>query len=382
MRNTFLIVLLALLGLTTLSANQPMFPKDPSISPDGNDVCFEYDGDLWIVPFWGGSARRLTSTSALEWGPQWSPDGKTIAFNSNREGVAYPYQIATAGGPAVPIIKESYTVVEWFADAQALLAARYNPRFGTSFYRLPLDGNRPTLLAEIGDRFATLSPDNKSIVFNRYGDAYRESYQGSLAGELWKIDLATKEYTRLTNTNHTERYPRFAASSGALFYCESDGERYQLAKVENLDFTKVERLSSLTQWSARDISVARTSERVVFEHFNELWKYDPQRQHSAQVMKLDIRIPEDQWLDTRRVDSMRNDVWQFCVSDDEKLLGLQYKFDAFLKPREGGDARRVLLTRLGSAAWSFWRTNALWCCRNSTMAGKNSLPSTPASPPS
>ncbi|HPN41500.1 MAG TPA: S41 family peptidase [Candidatus Cloacimonadota bacterium] len=353
MRKTFFVVLLALIGMATLSANQPMFPKDPSISPDGNDVCFEYDGDLWIVPFWGGSARRLTSTATPEWGPQWSPDGKMIAFNSNREGVVYPYVMPVAGGSATPIIKESYTVVEWFSDARSLLAARYNPRFGTSFYRLPLDGTRPTLLAEIGDRFATLSPDNKSIVFNRYGDAYRESYRGSLAGELWKIDLATKEYSRLTNTDHTERYPRFAASSGALFYCESDGNRYQLTRVENLDFSRAERISNLSQWSARDISVARTSERVVFEHFNELWKYDPQRQHSAQVMKLDIRIPEDQWLDTRRVDSMRNDVWQFCVSDDEKLLGLQYKFDAFLKPREGGDARRVTFDQAGISGMEF-----------------------------
>jgi len=353
MRKTFFVVLLALIGMATLSANQPMFPKDPSISPDGNDVCFEYDGDLWIVPFWGGSARRLTSTATPEWGPQWSPDGKMIAFNSNREGVVYPYVMPVAGGSATPIIKESYTVVEWFSDARSLLAARYNPRFGTSFYRLPLDGTRPTLLAEIGDRFATLSPDNKSIVFNRYGDAYRESYRGSLAGELWKIDLATKEYSRLTNTDHTERYPRFAASSGALFYCESDGKRYQLTRVENLDFSRAERISNLSQWSARDISVARTSERVVFEHFDELWKYDPQRQHSAQVMKLDIRIPEDQWMDTRRVDNMRNDVWQFCVSDDEKLLGLQYKYDAFLKPREGGDARRVTFDQAGISGMDF-----------------------------
>jgi len=328
-----LLLLLLLFAAAALSANQPMFAKDPSISPDGDNVCFEYDGDLWIVPFRGGDARRLTSTEASEWGPQWSPDGKLIAFNSNREGLVLPYTIPAEGGSATPIIRESYTVVEWYSDSTALLAARYNPRFGSSFYRLPMDGCRPVLLAEIGDRFATLSPDNKSIVFNRYGDAHRESYRGSLAGELWKIDLATKAYTRLTDTDHTERYPRYATSSGALFYCESDGQRFQLMRLAGSDPSQAQKLSDLQQWSARDISVARANERVVFEHFDEIWKYDPDRLFGARIQRLDIRIPEDQWADTRRVEKPRDDIYQFCVSDNEKLLGRRKATYLYSSPR-------------------------------------------------
>lgn len=356
MPKTFLIVLLAFFSLTALSANQPFFPKDPSISPDGNEVCFEYDGDLWIVPFMGGDARRITSTQASEWGPQWSPDGKYIAFNSNREGAVYPYLIPASGGTAFPLIRENYSVVEWFSGSDALLAARFNPRFGTSFYKLPLDGTRPILLAEIGDRFATLSPDSKSIVFNRYGDAYREAYRGSLAGDLWKIDLDSGTYTKLTNTDYTERYPRFAAS-GALYYCASDGERFQLMRVIGEDFSKAERLSAFTQWSARDISVARANERVVFEHFDEIWKYDPLSRQDPKVLRLDIRIPEDQWTDNRRFEKSRDDVWQFSVSDDEKLLGLQYKYDAFIRPRAGGEARRVTFDQTGINGMQFMEDN-------------------------
>ena len=264
MRRAAILLILCLFNLYGLFAAQVYFPKDPTISPDGNDVCFVFDNDLWIVPFAGGDARRLTSTPAQEWGPQWSPDGRHIAFNSNREGSNMVYLIPVRGGDSRVISKDAYNVVEWYPDSTALLVTRSNMRYGSSsFYRLPLDGSPATLIAEIGDSFATLSPDGKSIIFNRYGDAHRKAYTGSLAGDLWKIDLATKEYTRLTNTQYTERYPRFAHSSGALFYCLSDGNHFQLMRTQNMDFTTAVQLSSFTEWSARDISVARTNQRVV-----------------------------------------------------------------------------------------------------------------------
>lgn len=153
MRKTAFIALVAFLCMASLlQAAKPLFARDPSISPDGRQVCFVFDDDLWIVDFDGGDARRLTATEAAEWGPQWSYDGKWIAFNSNRGGVVYPYLISPQGGEAKAIISEAYSVVEWFKDSDALLVTKYNPRFGSGFYKMPLDGSRPTLIAEVGGK--------------------------------------------------------------------------------------------------------------------------------------------------------------------------------------------------------------------------------------
>ena len=125
-------VILALLAISIvfvpLFAGIPGFPKDPAISPDGKEVCFVFDDDLWIVPFQGGDARRLTATKGREWGPIWSPDGQWIAFTSNREGQGYPYLISAKGGEAQPIIRESYSVADWFNDSKRLLVLRGNTR--------------------------------------------------------------------------------------------------------------------------------------------------------------------------------------------------------------------------------------------------------------
>ena len=57
----------------------------PVISPDGTQVAFIALGDLWLMPI-GGTARRITSDRFVEIHPTWSPDGRSIAFSTDRDG--------------------------------------------------------------------------------------------------------------------------------------------------------------------------------------------------------------------------------------------------------------------------------------------------------
>jgi Tol biopolymer transport system component/imidazolonepropionase-like amidohydrolase len=57
----------------------------PALSPDGSRIAFAALGDLWLMPV-GGAARRLTSDPALDTAPAWSPDGRSLAYSSDRGG--------------------------------------------------------------------------------------------------------------------------------------------------------------------------------------------------------------------------------------------------------------------------------------------------------
>jgi Tol biopolymer transport system component/imidazolonepropionase-like amidohydrolase len=97
------------------------------VSPDGATIVFDLVGDLYTLPIAGGAARRLTSGAAWDCQPRWSPDGKSIAFTSDRSGIDNVWTIPATGGEPVAITAEKENYVrspEWTPDGVWLLARR------------------------------------------------------------------------------------------------------------------------------------------------------------------------------------------------------------------------------------------------------------------
>jgi dipeptidyl aminopeptidase/acylaminoacyl peptidase len=80
----------------------------PALSPDGKWVVYNLTTpnlsanknltDLWMSPVDGGPARQLTTNSAFDGNAAWSPDGKWIAFESNRSGTGQIWLMSIDGG--------------------------------------------------------------------------------------------------------------------------------------------------------------------------------------------------------------------------------------------------------------------------------------------
>ena len=88
----------------TPSAQRALWLRAASISPDGKTVAFSYHGDLWTVPSMGGAATPITVNADYDTTPVWSPDGKQIAFASDRYGNFDVFVMPSTGGEATRLM--------------------------------------------------------------------------------------------------------------------------------------------------------------------------------------------------------------------------------------------------------------------------------------
>ncbi len=340
-----LLVFLVLVGVSF--AYEPHFMDDPAISPDGETVCFSYMGDLWLVPFKGGEAKRISFSESYESGPAISPDGKWIAFNSNRNGGNSVYVMPAEGGEARLIRDCSISLDGWYADSKSLLVSKREPYGKPNLnMKLSLDGKSMELVNPYTDSYSYPSPSGDKIIFNKQGMPFRESYQGSLNGDLWEYDSKLDKFTRLTQTPTTERYPVYSHNSDRIYFAASDGKIFQLYCVDNRDFGSPKKLSNFDEWSVRDIDIAVDNDRIVFELFDEIWRYNPKAVLNK-FSKIDIEIEEDTWYDLDKYESVRNKFKNIAVSSDEKLLAFNYKYDLFAMPVKGGEVKQLTFDQRG-----------------------------------
>ena len=85
-----------------------------ALSPDGRQVAAEIgdakgETDLWVLDVARGVASRVTARSSSEWDPVWSPTGRELVFQSDRERVKHLYRKSLDRGEAESRLRDSAT---------------------------------------------------------------------------------------------------------------------------------------------------------------------------------------------------------------------------------------------------------------------------------
>ncbi|TRZ89677.1 hypothetical protein D4R89_05715 [bacterium] len=97
------------------------------VSPDGQNLVFDLLGDLYVLPIEGGAAKALTRGMAFDTQPRFSPDGRHIAFVSDRDGSENVWIMNSDGSSAMQLTFGKDTVFispEWTPDGGAIIAAK------------------------------------------------------------------------------------------------------------------------------------------------------------------------------------------------------------------------------------------------------------------
>ena len=133
----------------------------PVISPDGTRVAFGALGDLWLMPI-GGQAQRLTNDRFIEMHPTWSPDGRSLAFSSDRDGTMDIWVRDLASGDDRKIASEA-TKASWAPRGNEIAYITREGAIGITGRTAPIhppirDPGRPTWAPEGLIAITTLQP--------------------------------------------------------------------------------------------------------------------------------------------------------------------------------------------------------------------------------
>ncbi|MBS1793035.1 MAG: PD40 domain-containing protein [Acidobacteria bacterium] len=233
--------------------NSPGFEADPAISPDGKRVAFVSDRDgnleIYVMEIDRGTVRRLTNSPSTEGHPAFSPDGTALLFTSDRDRENSDVFIVDVDGNGearnLTDREKSDEVAgpgSWSPDGTRI--AFVSDRSGKDeIYVMSAEIFRPQLvLADAGRNLTapTYAPDGRRVLY--------EAEEPDRTGELRIFDLETKEMSRVIKTEITTATPMWSPDGEWIVYQDRIGGNTEICRVrpDGRDF------QNLTNDPARD----------------------------------------------------------------------------------------------------------------------------------
>jgi Tol biopolymer transport system component/imidazolonepropionase-like amidohydrolase len=212
------------------------------VSPDGQTIVFDLAGDVYTLPIGGGEAKRILGDTSFESQPKFSPDGKLIAFISDRSGAEQLYVCKPDGSDVKAITKGRgagmlmWGSPSWTPDGNYILASKSERGIGTfHVYMFHKDGGTgvsvgppppppptpgqqgPPTGLQLNKMGAVASPDGRFIYWAQRVGAF--SYNAQFP--LWQVvrfDRETSETTTITNSQGSAMRPLLSPDGKHLVY--------------------------------------------------------------------------------------------------------------------------------------------------------------------
>jgi tricorn protease len=354
---TMLLVSLVL-SLTTLSfgPQEARVLRFPAVSND--QIVFSCAGDLYTVPLAGGVARKLTSfAEGYEAFARFSPDGASIAFTGEYDGNREVYLIPAEGGVPkrltyTPSLRRddisdrmgpNNLVMGWAHDGKHILfrsrMAEWND-FNGQLYLASKDGGTPERIPLPRGGFASYSPDDTKLAYNRIFREFRtwKRYRGGMADDIWIYDFASKAVENITNNPALDIIPMW---SGDRIYFLSDRDEAKRINLYVYDRTSknTRKLTNFTEFDIKFPSLG--PKHIVFENGGYLYTFDLA---TEQTVRVPVVIADDMVSGRGKVVKVDKSVTNFEISPDGQRALFGARGDVFTVPAKNGNTRNLTAT--------------------------------------
>jgi len=338
---------------------RPYF-TEPAIAPDRSEIAFASGGDLWTAPLAGGDARLLVSHTANESQPSYSPDGKTLAFVSDRTGGGDIYLLTFATGDLRRLTFDdgNELVDGWSRDGQWIYYTSNSREIaGGDIYRVRASGGMPMQVS--ADRFtnefaSAPSPDGKNIAFSTRGNGpgqwWRKGHSHLDESEIWLMrGLSTSNYEKVVDMNGKNYWPMWSADGRSLFFM-SDRTGAENIWTQPLSGQP----KQITQFRAGRVlwpDISTDGKTIVFERDFSIWSLDVD---SGRTAAIPIRRRGASIGPVSEHLTLNTGFQSLALSPDGRKVAFVARGEIFAaSARDGGDAARVTRT-LANEAQLMW----------------------------
>src|SRR5262252_3217659 len=322
-------------------------------------ITFSYLGDIWTANEDGSAPQRLSDHRGHDMYPRFSPDGRWIAFSSNRYGNNDVFVIPAAGGAPRRLTFHTGNdeVVGWTRDSQSVLfrAAHGDGAFPNvaTLYEVPIAGGQERALPLDWGYYGSFSPDGKQLVFNRHPAVWtRQHYRGSFAADVWIADLAGKTYSKLLPDERYNRYWPMWGADGAIYYVADPLPSDRNVVPGSADVRKsVNNIYKIAVAGGQPVQVTRHPDGnlfwpsmssdgkvIVYEEDFGIWKLDVA---TGRTNEIKIEIAADEKDNELEYETVTNEVDSFDISPSGRRAVISARGQILTIATDRGDITRV-----------------------------------------
>jgi len=305
-------------------------------------IVFTYLADIWTADEDGRNVKRITVHTARDVYPRFSPDGKWIAFSSDRNGNMDVFVVPGEGGNPKQLTFHSAadTVLGWTPDSKNVLFSTYlGDDFMPKLYTVSIDGGMPRGAGPDMGISASYSPDGNKLAINRRGQVYwRKYYHGAFQTDVTVMDVGAKKFTDLTDYDGMDSWPMWGRDGFIYFVSDRDGNGLTNVWRVLESGGKADRVTSFTAGDVRFPAISADGKVIVFEHEFGIWKLDVVSRRAAPV-KLDIDAElQENLAEVRDFNSQADN---FDLAPTSRRFGFSIHGEIFTAPTEEGDVKQI-----------------------------------------
>lgn len=276
--------------------------NQPAVSPDGSQIAFSWNDEIWSAALDGTGLARLTNHPANDSQPLFSPDGKQIAFVSTRTGSPQIFVMQADGTlpKQVTFHTAGYSLADWFPDGKSLLAVGARDHFYRDAERLIQidlsERKAEKILVNAAVKNPKLSPNGKRILFNREGERWwRKGYTGERSSQVWQYDLNSGEFKELLHEGVECMWPLWMANGKGFYFAKGDVHgfdlwRYRFSKNADKPANQ-KQIAGFDEDSIAFPAISRDGKTIVFRHLFDLYRFRPDE--DKQPVKIELALKND-----------------------------------------------------------------------------------------